>query len=119
MQLFNRKYMVWGLVVSFLLCPYFLMGQIDLKSVLERDSILIGDQVWWSMTLPKDVWKEREIETVVFPEPPFEIMQGVEGLSSLQLDSLCTESVWKAYRSSCLLRLLTAEPIGCLICPCT
>ncbi len=88
MQLFNRKYMMWGLVVSFLLCPYFLMGQTALKSVLEKDSILIGDQVWWSMTLPKDVWKEKEIETAVFPEPPFEIIQGVEGLSSLQLDSL-------------------------------
>ncbi|MFY9115616.1 MAG: hypothetical protein WBK97_05605 [Bacteroidales bacterium] len=105
MKRFNRYYIIGGLVLAFLLFPSLIKAQqtIVQESELEKDSILIGDQVWWSMYLPKDIWKERQIETAVFPQPPFDLMPGVEGLSSLRLDSLVRKKRLEGIRAGLLI----------------
>ena len=85
-----------GCTISFILWPAAVIAQqpvqkegaVGLESVLEKDSILIGDQVWWQMSLPKDSWKDKKIETATFPDPPFDVTEGIEALSRLKLDSV-------------------------------
>ncbi|HOO42866.1 MAG TPA: hypothetical protein P5167_01940 [Bacteroidales bacterium] len=79
-----RKIIV--LVWVFLQLPNVLTGQ--QTSVLDKDSILIGDQVWWTMILPQNTTGITGIETIEFKELPHVITEGVEALSPVMLDSV-------------------------------
>ena len=78
-------------------------GDSVLGSVLEKDSILIGDQVWWNMTLPPGIWTEGIIETPEFPSLPFEITRGIEALSGVRLDSVFRKKNLESIRARILL----------------
>lgn len=74
-----------------------------LGSVLERDSILIGDQVWWEMDIPEAKWKNAQIETAGISPLPFQITQGVEALSPVKLDSVFRKKRLEGIRARILL----------------
>ncbi|HPV88064.1 MAG TPA: hypothetical protein PKU85_02490 [Bacteroidales bacterium] len=73
------------------------------ESTLDRDSILIGDQVWWKMNVPREAWQDKQIETVQFPSLPFDISQGVEALSPVLLDSVFRKKRLEAVEARILL----------------
>ena len=111
------RFRLYGLILTLLLlCPLVSPAQqrpvttagqqppaAALESVLEKDSILIGDQVWWNMFLPKDSWINTEIEAAAFPELPFNITEGVEALSQLKLDSLVRKRRVESIRARILI----------------
>ena len=58
------------------------------ETVLERDSILIGDQVWWKLPLPKEAWEQALTERIEAPRLPAALVDGVEALSQIRFDTL-------------------------------
>ncbi|MFA7089290.1 MAG: hypothetical protein WC128_04635 [Bacteroidales bacterium] len=107
-----RKIIV--LVWVFLQLPFMLTGQqISVipehdeagvrESVLDKDSILIGDQVWWNMILPENTGDIAGIETVDFPELPHLITEGVEALTPILLDSVYRKKHLESLKARVLL----------------
>lgn len=74
-----------------------------LESALDRDSILIGDQIWWKMDLPREAWQDKQIEAVQFRSLPFDITKGVEALSPVILDSVYRKKRLEAIEARILL----------------
>lgn len=73
------------------------------ESVLEKDSILIGDQIWWDMTLPAGIWNGRQIEIPVFSPLPYKLTEQVEALSGVLLDSVIRKKHLESIRARILL----------------
>jgi hypothetical protein len=73
------------------------------ESVLDKDSILIGDQVWWTMILPDNTDGIAGIETVDLPEVPHLITEGVEALSPILLDSVYRKKHLESLKARILL----------------
>lgn len=72
------------LLASFaLLTPMRAQEEDHLTSVLERDSILIGDQVKWSIKL-----KLERGEDVFFEQPDEPVAEGVETIDAFRVDTL-------------------------------
>jgi hypothetical protein len=107
-----RKVVVLGLVL--LQLPWVLSGQQIpgipengkaqvRESILDQDSILIGDQVWWTMILPQKTGEIVGIETMDFPELPHLITEGVEALSPVLLDSVYRKKHLESLKARILL----------------
>lgn len=60
------------------------------ESSLSKDSILIGDQIWWTLPVPKEAFDPAVIRAVEAPELPETVTEGVEALEPFCLDSLYT-----------------------------
>ncbi|MDD2289304.1 MAG: hypothetical protein PHT35_02400 [Bacteroidales bacterium] len=73
------------------------------ESVLEKDSILIGDQTWWNMTLPAGTWNGRQIEIPDFSPLPYKLTEQVEALSGVLLDSVVRKRHLESIRARILL----------------
>lgn len=58
------------------------------ESVLDRDSILIGDQVWWILSLPDQARDPSFTRSVESPEMPGEAVEGVEILEGVRFDTI-------------------------------
>lgn len=73
------------------------------ESVLEKDSILIGDQTWWNMTLPAGIWTGRKIEVPDFSPLPYKLTAQVEVLSGVLLDSVVRKKHLDSIRARILI----------------
>jgi len=73
------------------------------ESVLEKDSILIGDQTWWNMTLPAGIWTGRKIEVPDFSPLPYKLTAQVEALSGVLLDSVVRKKHLDSIRARILI----------------
>ena len=73
------------------------------ESALDKDSILIGDQVWWTMILPQNTGEIAGIETMDFAEVPHLITEGVEALSPILLDSVYRKKHLESLKARILL----------------
>lgn len=58
------------------------------ETELDCDSILIGDQVWWKLPLPKEAWEPALTERIDAPQLPKDLVDGVEALSQIRFDTL-------------------------------
>ena len=107
-----RKIIV--LVWVFLQLPFIVSGQqmqtvpghdqVQLReSSLDKDSILIGDQVWWTMILPENTVNIGGVETMDFPALPHTITKGVEALSPVFLDSVYRKKHLESLKARILL----------------
>jgi hypothetical protein len=82
------------------------------ESILDQDSILIGDQVWWTMILPQKTGEIVGIETMDFPELPHLITEGVEALSPVLLDSVYRKKHLESLKARILLTSFDSGSIG-------
>ncbi len=73
------------------------------ESALDKDSILIGDQVWWTMILPENTVNIGGVETMDFPALPHTITKGVEALSPVLLDSVYRKKHLESLKARILL----------------
>lgn len=55
------------------------------ESVLDRDTILIGDQILWRFPIPESYWDRDTLLT--FPQVPNPLIEGVEALSPITMDA--------------------------------
>ncbi len=71
---------------------FFFAGQLlaqngnNTVSVIDRDTILIGDQIKWSIRIPAE--ELEKTSGFMLPDKPGEIMRGVEILGGVTLDTL-------------------------------
>jgi hypothetical protein len=68
------------------------------ESVLDRDSILIGDQVWWILSLPDQARDPSFTRSVESPEMPGEAVEGVEILEGCGSTPFFTERKCRKFR---------------------